>query len=83
MSENVKEIYNFLKLVEVEFFTPNFIKNGFDDLNIMKEQMKSNAPITDQNLKDIAIKEPGLRARILIKLEEGKLNCYIIRGKNI
>jgi len=70
MSENVKEIFNFLKSIELEYFTHNFVKNGFDELNIIKEQMKSSSPITDQNLKEIGIKQAGLRARILIKLEE-------------
>jgi hypothetical protein len=74
MSENVREVYNFLKSIELECFTPNFVKNGFDDLIIMKEQMKSNSPITEHNLKEIGIKQPGFRAKILIKLEEGNNN---------
>ena len=70
-TENVTEIYNFLKLIDLECFTNSFIKNGFDDLSMIKEQIRSSSPITDYNLKEIGIFQAGFRARILIKLEEG------------
>jgi hypothetical protein len=72
-TEAMKEINFFLKEIELEFYTPYFIKNGFDDLKLIVEQMKSDMAITDDNLKDIGINLPGHRAKILIKLEEGKI----------
>ncbi len=71
MSENSKEVFNFLRSIDLDGFTNSFIKNGFDDLSILKDQMKSNSPVSDENLKEIGILQAGLRARILIKLEEG------------
>jgi len=49
-----------------------FLKNGFDDLQMIIEQMKTNNPITHENLRKIGVNLPGQRAKILIKLEEGK-----------
>ena len=80
-SENYIEIYNLLKSINLHSFTDAFVKNGFDDLNIIKEQMMSNSPITDSNLKKIGIIQAGYRARILIKLEEGNCKLFIIEAK--
>ena len=44
--------------------------NGFDDLNLLIEQTKNGIAITDENLREIGIKLPGIRAKILIHLEE-------------
>jgi len=71
-SEYYKEIYNFLKEINLEDYTMNFIKNGFDDLNLLINQIKSELAINDTNLKDIGIALLGDRAKILIKLEESK-----------
>ncbi len=71
-SEVAKEIYNFLKIIDLEHLTGTLYKNGFDDLNLMVEQMKSSSPITQENLKKIGINSPGHRGKILMKLEEGK-----------
>lgn len=67
-----KELYEFLCGISLGKYIQNFLKNGFDDLGQMIEQMGKNSkePLTDQNLADIGIKLPGHRARILIKLEE-------------
>ena len=80
-SENYIEIYNLLKSINLHSFTDAFVKNGFDDLNIIKEQMMSNSPITDSNLKKIGIIQAGYRARILIKLEEGNCKLFIIEAQ--
>lgn len=69
-TEAIKEIQTFLKLLDLEKYAPLFIKNGFDDLQIVVEQMNSEVAISDQNLKDIGVRIPGHRAKILIKLEE-------------
>jgi len=70
-SETAKEIYNFLKSIELEYLTGILYSNGFDDLSLLIDQMKSSCPITNENLKNIGIVKPGHRAKILIKLEEG------------
>jgi len=70
-SETAKEIYNFLKSIELEYLAGILYNNGFDDLSLMIDQMKSSSPITNENLKNIGIVKPGHRAKILIKLEEG------------
>jgi hypothetical protein len=72
-TEAMKEIDTFLKSMELEKYTATFIKHGFDDLNMIVDQMKSETAITDKNLKDIGIALPGHRAKILLKLEESKL----------
>ena len=46
------------------------IDNGFDILEVLICQTKKSIAITDQNLKDIGIKLPGERAKILLHLEE-------------
>ena len=38
----------------------------------MVDQMKTSSPITHENLRKIGLNLPGQRAKILMKLEEGK-----------
>ncbi len=71
-SESYKEIYSFLKPMNLEDYSVNLIKHGFDDLNLLIIQMKTDSAINDINLKDIGITLPGDRARILIKIEDSK-----------
>lgn len=72
----MKEIHSFLKILDLERYTPLFIKNGYDDLTLILDQMKSDMSITDDDLCEIGINLPGHRAKILIKLEEG-MNSYL------
>lgn len=67
-----KELYEFLCSISLGKYIQHFLKNGFDDIGQLVEQMgrSSKEPLTDQNLVDIGIKLPGHRARVLIKLEE-------------
>jgi ankyrin repeat protein len=46
------------------------IQNGYDDLNMLVNQMKSNMPINQESLKRIGIKKPGHRIILLAKLED-------------
>lgn len=62
--------------MNLEVYTPLFIKSGFDDLSLLIEQMRGDTSITDKNLKDIGIELPGHRAKILINLEDGKTYSY-------
>ncbi len=67
-------MYNFLKGLDLENLVNILVKNGFDDVSMMIDQMKSNHPITHDNFRKIGLSLPGQRAKILMKLEEGKLN---------
>jgi ankyrin repeat protein len=80
--EYYKEIHEFLKSIDMEFYYRPFIKNGFDDFNLLLEHMKGDLAIKDSNLKDIGINLPGHRAKILLKLEEeAKLLDYNLPGQ--
>jgi hypothetical protein len=77
-----QDIYEFLRSIDMELYYRLFIKNGFDDFNLMVEQMKGDLAITDTNLKDIGIGLPGHRAKILLKLQdEAELLHYSIPGQ--
>ena len=51
-------------------YANNLIDNGFDVLDVLIYQAKKGIAFTYQNLKDIGIKLPGERAKILVHLEE-------------
>lgn len=76
-TEAMKEVDSFLKSMELEKYTSAFIKNGFDDLKMVIDQMQCESAVTDRNLKEIGIDLPGHRAKILLKLEESKYNLLI------
>ena len=59
------------------------IENGFDDLNVLINQMKKGLSITYQNLKDIGITSPGDKSKILIHLEEISQNFDFNLDKDI
>ena len=61
---------NFLSQINLQKYFSVLQLNGFDNLNLLMEQMKTNMPIKDSELKKAGIKIPGDRAKILIKLEE-------------
>ena len=46
------------------------IKEGFDDINLILNQMKQGFPLLDDSLKEIGISSPGDRAKILIRMQE-------------
>ena len=51
-------------------YANNLSDNGFDNLEVLISQSKKGIALSYQNLKDIGIKLPGERAKILIHLEE-------------
>ena len=59
------------------------IENGFDDLNVLVNQMKKGLSITYQNLKDIGILNPGDKSKILVHLEEISQNFDFNLEKDI
>ena len=73
INENKKEKNNlllFLSNIGLEKYYSNFNNNGFDDIQLIIAQTKKGLGISDKNLKQIGIKLPGDRARILIKIQE-------------
>ena len=59
------------------------IENGFDDLDLIINQMKKGLALSYQNLKDIGINNPGDRAKILIHLEEISDNFDFIINRDV
>ena len=84
-----KELYNSLKFSKIiEFITeinlPKeyaniLIDNGFDNLDVLIYQAKHGIALTYENLRDIGIKKPGERFKILVHLDEisNNFNFYI------
>lgn len=66
---------NFLSQINLQKYFSILKKNGFDNINLLIEQMKTNNPLNDSELKSIGICIPGDRAKILIRLEE-KANLF-------
>lgn len=61
---------NFLTQLNLQKYYTILKLNGFDNISLLIEQMKTNMPIRDSELKKSGIKIPGDRAKILIRLEE-------------
>ena len=74
MNKEIKEtkeiLYNFLLKIEMEQYTDILIKEGFDDIDLVINQMKTGNPINDDILREIGIERPGDRAKILIRIQE-------------
>ena len=70
--KNKKEnIFKFIQEINLpKEYANNLIDNGFDVLDVLISQTKKGIALSDQNLKDIGIKLPGERAKILVHLEE-------------
>ena len=88
-----KDLYNSLKFSKIfEFiaeinlpkeYANNLIDNGFDDLDVLIYQAKHGIALTYENLRDIGIKKPGERIKMLIHLEEISENFNFFIPKNI
>lgn len=66
-----KEIYSFLKELNLEEYSSNLINNGYDDLSFLVNKSKTNvSTISDSELDQIGMTLPGDKARFLIKLQE-------------
>ena len=64
----------------MENYTENFFNEGFDDINLIINQMKKDPnSINENNLIELGIKKSGDRAKILIRFEEliGNFNNII------
>ena len=67
-------LYQFLSNIKMEKYFNKLLDNGFDDVNLLIYQTKTENPITVLQLKEVGINNMGDRARILIKLEESANN---------
>ena len=69
--ENLHQFTNFFNEIGLDIqYIKILSSNGFDDLNLLIEQTKNGIAMTDDNLREIGIKLPGIRAKISIHLEE-------------
>ena len=68
---NKETIFKFIQEINLpKEYANNLIDNGFDVLDVLISQTKKGIALSYQNLKDIGIKLPGERAKILVHLEE-------------
>ena len=68
--EEIKNsLYEFLLEIHMESYFDKLKTNGYDDVNLLIEQISSDN-INDSELIEIGIKKPGDRAKILIRLQE-------------
>ena len=83
--ENIKKIFEWLKVIKVENYLDNFIKGGYYSLELILMQMNSKNPINEDIIKDeIGIKKVGHRARIINKLvEDGRLFWNKLKDKTV
>ncbi|CAG9321621.1 unnamed protein product [Blepharisma stoltei] len=68
MSKN--SLFRWLSNARLEFLFGPLFHSGYDDLDFLVEQMKSNDPITTEMLRSIGINKPGHRTILLALLEE-------------
>ena len=70
-------LIDFLESINLKKYYKNLSLNGFDDLNLIIEQTKdNNLGITNENLKEAGIINPGDRAKIIIKVQELANNFF-------
>ena len=61
----------------------NLIDNGFDNLEMLISQTKNGIALTYENLREIGIKKPGERIKILLHLEEISENFKFVFPRSI
>jgi len=64
-------------------YSNNLIDNGFDNLDVLISQTIEGIALTYDHLKNIGIKKPGERIKILVHLEEISENFNFFIPKNI
>lgn len=69
---NKKEkLYRFIQEINLpKEYADNLLDNGFDVLDVLISQTKKGTALSYENLRDIGVKLPGERAKILVHLEE-------------
>ncbi|CAG9327764.1 unnamed protein product [Blepharisma stoltei] len=71
--ENKPQMYNWLVMTKLDELFDVLLNAGYDDIKQMCEQMRSSMPLNDEILKEIGVKKPGLRKRLLAALDEDAL----------
>ena len=84
-STNKKEqIIKFIEEIDLPKEYSNYLlDNGFDVLDVLISQTKKGIALSYQNLKDIGIKLPGERSKIIVHLEEISGNFDFCLDKDI
>jgi len=63
-------LFNWLKKLRLDLIFEQLIEAGYDDLDLLLGQMRSEMPLTLSHLKEIGIEKAGHRVRLLAGLEE-------------
>ena len=78
------KIFEFISEINLpKEYVNNLIDNGFDNLDVLISQTKNGIALTYENLRDIGIKKPGERIKILLHLEEISDNFKFFFPKKI
>ena len=78
------KIFEFITEINLpKEYAYNLIDNGFDNLEMLKKKKKNGIALTYENLREIGIKKPGERIKILLHLEEISENFHFIFPKSI
>lgn len=78
------KIFEFINEINLpKEYAFNLIDNGFDNLEMLISQTKNGIALTYENLREIGIKKPGERIKILIHLEEISENFKFLIPKSI
>lgn len=67
-SEYNPVLLTWLASIKLEEIYDTLLSAGYDDIEMMSEQMQSHMPITTDTLRNIGVKKPGHRARLLAHL---------------
>ena len=65
-----EKLLEFLKEIGMQQYGNILISEGFDDINLIINQIKEGFPILYDSLKEIGISSPGDRAKILIRMQQ-------------
>lgn len=63
-------LFNWLKKMRLECVFEKLIESGYDDLDLLQGQMRSDLPLSLSHLKEIGILKAGHRVRFIAGLEE-------------
>ena len=63
------QLGEWLDAINLKEYAEILVDNGFDDLDVMKQLMRTDMPLTHESLKSSGIIKCGHRARILVRLE--------------
>ena len=70
INKDKERLIEFLKEIGMQKYSEILISEGFDDIDLIIKQMNIGFPSLYDSLKEIGIKSPGDRIKILIHLQE-------------